>query len=135
MYSETVRYYLSIVGCAFSLPIGFFGNIISIIIFNNKVFKKQSGTLYFKLDCIINIIILLQLPHQLMLTFWINLQDLCRLSFGIMLVTSEVQAWISVLCSVDRLIGVLTPYKFNFRKNGKFQFRLISIIGFFNNHY
>ena len=135
MYSETVRYYLSIAGCAFSLPIGFFGNIISIIIFNNKVFKKQSGTLYFKLDCIINIIILLQLPHQLMLTFWINLQDLCRLSFGIMLVTSEVQAWMSVLCSVDRLIGALTPYKFNFRKNGKFQFRLISIIGFFNNHY
>ena len=128
--NETIRFYFSIVSCLISLPIGFFGNIISIIIFKSKDFKKQSGIFYFKIDCVLNLIILCQLPNQLMLSFWTSSDTACRLSFGIMLLTSESQSWITVLCSIDRLLGVIAPYRFDFIKKRSFQISLILAIVF-----
>jgi hypothetical protein len=127
---EVIRFYFSITCCVLSIPIGFFGNIISIFIFDSKEFKKQSGIFYFKIDCIMNMIMLSQLPNQLMLSFWTSSDTGCRLSFGIMLLTSESQSWITVLCSIDRLLGVIAPNRFSFVKKMKFQVSLILIIVF-----
>jgi len=67
-----------------------------------------------------NMIMLSQLPNQLMLSFWTSSDTGCRLSFGIMLLTSESQSWITVLCSIDRLLGVIAPNRFSFVKKMKF---------------
>ena len=125
MDENIIRYYFSIVCCCLLIPMGLFGNIISVIIFSSKKFKKQPGILYFKIDCIMNIIILFQLPNQLMLSYWTSADIGCKISFGVMLITNQIQAWITVFCSLDRLLGVIAPYKFGFIKNRSFQYGLI----------
>jgi hypothetical protein len=126
MFDENIiRFYFSLICCCVLIPTGLFGNIISFIIFNNKKFNKQSGILYFKIDSILNIIILFQLPNQLMLSYWTNTDIGCKISFGLMLITNQIQAWITAFCSLDRLLGVIASRKFGFIKDRNFQYGLI----------
>ena len=124
------QYYFSITVCCISIPIGLFGNFMSILIFSGKSFSKQSGATYFIFDSILNIIILIQLPNQLMLTYWSNSDLACQISFGLMLITSETASWVTVLGSIDRLLAVVAPYKFGFKKNKKLQISLIAVMIF-----
>ena len=51
-------YFLTISSFVF-YTIGGFGNIISLIIFNDKLFKKQPGTFYSNISCIMNLVTIL----------------------------------------------------------------------------
>jgi hypothetical protein len=126
---ETLQFYFSIISCSVLISIGIFGNIISIIIFKSKTFKNQSFSRYLACTCIINIIVLLYLPIMLMMStiFIINSIN-CKLIVGIRVLITETQAWVLALCSLDRLISVVIPYKFQFKNKLNFQIGIISIV-------
>ena len=108
------------------LIIGFFGNIISIIIFCDKEFIKQPAIVYLNSANVMNIITLLY-AFVFFLSPKLIINDFnCKVIFGTYVVLLEYQAWIIALGSFDRLVSILKPNKY-FCKN-KFQFQMITMI-------
>jgi hypothetical protein len=118
---EKAQLYFSIIISGLFFIIGLFGNVISIIIFDNKEFKTQPITVYLKCTCFMNIITIMYLPIMIMPTIWTINENTCKIMGGLMIFIIEVQAWIVALCSFDRLITVLVPYRFLFKNKLKFQ--------------
>ena len=126
---EDIKYLFGIISCAVFIPIGFIGNIISIVIFSNSKFRKQPVAVYLIIVSIINLAAIFQLPNQLMLHYWTFVTDwdlACRFSAGIFIFTKQVDTWILCLSSFDRMVTVIAPMKFQFKDTKTFQ--IVSVI-------
>ena len=108
--------------------IGIFGNLISILIFSNKVFKNISTIVYFKCICILNIIMMVYLPYGVapIITDLTNVT--CKIYEVLNAFFPGIKSWVLAFCSLDRLIFVLSPHKFQFKNKLKFQLSAIFVI-------
>jgi hypothetical protein len=106
--------------------IGGFGNVISIMIFNNKLLKTQPTTGYIQSFFVINILTILYMPIQLVAPILITNTFSCKFSTGIFLILLELQAWVTAISSFDRLISVYKPCDYLFKN--KFKFQIIVMI-------
>ena len=120
--------YIIIIVCSLYLIIGYFVNIITIIIFRQKEFQNQPTSVYFIVASIINLIIITYLPWGLMPEFWTISSITCKIFFGFCLAIGEIHSWILAVCSFDRLLMVMASHKFLFRKKLKFQLGIVIII-------
>ena len=117
-----------IIVCSFYLIIGYFGNIVTIVIFRQKEFQNQSTSFYFICTCIINFILITYLPWGLMPDLWTISSIACKIFLEIYIGLGEIQSWILAICSIDRLFMVMMPHIFLFRKKLKFQLGFVIII-------
>ena len=128
---NAVQNAIVIIFCFFYIIIGFFGNIVSILIFTKKIFLIQPTTVYLIASRIHALISLLYLPITVFPTIW-NLDDTsCKLFGGIMMIITQIQPWLIAVYSVDRLITSMYPFKFLFKNKFKFQLGLMSTLVFF----
>jgi hypothetical protein len=116
---------VSIIIC---FSIGGFGNIVSLIIFSNKKFKKQTTTIFIKATLVFNISILLYAPVMYLAPIWIVNSLNCKIYAGILIIMTEIKAWIQAIGSLDRLISVVRPQKFLFKNKLIFQIALIVMV-------
>ena len=109
------------------LIIGIFGNALAIYNFSTtKELKKHSTTVYFICVCILNIIISLCLPYE-MLPFITEITTInCKIYLALVVTVPKIKAWILVFTSLERLKSVLAPRRFNFINKLKFQ--LVAIL-------
>jgi hypothetical protein len=126
--SEDFQLYFIIITSLLSLLIGCFGNIISIIIFKNKQFEKQPFSRYLICASLFNIIMLLYFPIMMLPSLWLINDLMCQVIVGLSLLTNEMHAWIVAVCSFDRLIFVLFPFKFHFKNKLTFQLGIIATV-------
>jgi hypothetical protein len=124
---ESARLNFVIATIVFFYTIGIFGNVISIIIFNNKLFKTQPTTGYIQAFFVINIITILYTPIMFLAPVWIINTITCKVFVGLFLLMLEIQAWVTAICSTDRLITVLKPKQYLFKNKFKFQFCVIMV--------
>ena len=101
--------------------IGAYGNIVSFIIFNNKLLKNQLSTKYIKGAIIMNIIVILYLPLIFFSPIWILNTVTCKIYNGVFAIIVQIQAWITALSSIDRMISVLKPHDYLFKNKFRFQ--------------
>ena len=113
---------------SFYIIVGYFGNIVTIIIFRQKEFQKQSISVYFICASIINLVLITYLPWTLVPNLWTISSIACKIFFEIQISVIEIQSWILAIFSFDRLIMVMVPYKLLFRKKLKFQLATVIII-------
>ena len=126
--SQARLWFISISISAFCL-IGGFGNIISVIIFNNKLFKKQATRTYLHASFLISLLILAYSPIVYLSPAWI-INDLnCKIYVGILVLLTEFKAFIQAIGSLDRLISTLKPQKFFFKNKLKYQILIMILIG------
>ena len=116
---------MNYIGCIMFIIIGLFGNIVSITIFLNKEFKKQPTTFYLISSTFLNIISLLYLPVMVFSVLWTTSTISCKLLGGFLLLLTETQSWIYVLCSFDRFITTAFSTKFSFKNKNSFQIKVI----------
>ena len=108
------------------IMIGISGNVISIVIFSNKEFKNISTTQYFKCICILNIIMIIYMPYGIAPDLT-NIS--CKIHETLIVLFPEIKSWVLAFCSLDRLVSVLSPHKFQFKNKLKFQLSAIFSIG------
>ena len=98
--------------------IGGFGNIVSIIIFNHKEFKKYSriSTVYLIAACVMNILTIAYLPIIFLAKIWIVNNLTCLFYYGTFTYLVEVQAWLTAISSFERVLATIWPNDFAFRK-------------------
>ena len=106
--------------------IGAFGNIVSFIIFNNKLLKNQLSTNYIKGTVFINMITIFYLAIIFFSPMWILNTITCKTYIGIYVFIVQTQAWITTLSSVDRMISVLKPRDYLFKN--KFMFQMTTMV-------
>ena len=111
--------------CLISFLIGIFGNIISIKIFLKKEFITQPTTFYLIISTILNIITVLYLPVMVFTEIWNVTTITCKILGGFTLILLENQSWVYVLCSLDRCLSTLVPFKFSFKNKQLFQVSLV----------
>ena len=114
------------------LIVGGFGNVISFIIFNNKLLKNQTTTVYLKASFVMNIITILYMPIMQLQPIWIKNKINCILFPGTFSLIIQTQAGIMALSSVDRAFSVLKQGKCSFKNSFKIQIIAIISIIFIN---
>ena len=100
---------------------GGFGNIISIIIFNNRYFQKQKTIVYIQTSFLLSILIIIYAPIMYLSPLW-NVSSInCKIYIGILAIINQIKVWIHAISSLDRLISFLEPQKFLFKNRLKYQ--------------
>ena len=120
--------YITVIASSIFFTFGIFGNIISIIIFRNKEFKKQPDTTYLIGACAMNIVTIIYLPVMMTSTSWMITTTICKLFGGLMLFINEFQAWLTAVGSLDRFLSITMPFKFQFKNKLSFQLSLLLIL-------
>ena len=126
---RTQFYFISITTCLY-YTIGGFGNIISIVIFNDKLFKKQPATFYLNAACVMNLATILYLPIMFLATIWQINSVTCKVYQGIFGLIIRFQAWVVATGSFDRLITTFQPKSFLWKNKRKNQIRILIILAF-----
>ena len=85
-------YFLTITNFIY-YTIGGFGNIVSLIIFNDKLFKKQPSTFYLNVSCIMNILSILYSTVRFLAPIWQITYVTCKLYQWIFGFIIRFQAW------------------------------------------
>ena len=124
---ENTRLSFIIATVVFFYTIGIFGNVISLMIFNHKLFKAQPTTRYIQSFFVINILTILYIPIMFLAPIWIINTFTCKVFVGLFLLMLEIQAWITAISSIDRLITVLKPKQYLNKNKFKFQFCVIMV--------
>jgi hypothetical protein len=121
--------FISITSALFVI-IGAFGNIISFIIFKIKLLKNQLSTNYIKGTIVMNIITIFYLPIMLFSPIWIINTVNCKILVGFYVLIVKIQAWITTLSSIDRMISVIKPHDYLYKNKLIFQLStmIISVI-------
>jgi hypothetical protein len=117
--------FISITSALFVI-VGAFGNIISFIIFNNKLLKNQLSTNYIKGSIVMNMITIFYLPIILFSPIWILNSATCKIYNGVLVLIIQIQAWVTALSSIDRMVSVLKPHSCLFKN--KLIFQLFAMI-------
>ena len=107
--------------CALIIPIGLFGNLVSIFIFNDKDFRKQPPSFYFIATCFVNIIIILGLPFYVFISIKAYSDLSCQIITLIAFLLATFQSFLVGLSSLDRVITVFKPFSYLFKNKYKFQ--------------
>lgn len=104
---------------------GIFLNIIQIVIFQKRIFKKTTMSFFYTINSIIHIFILIHL-----LTFGIPIIQNnslilksnwgCRIYLFILRTLYQASSWLNVIVSADRLLFVVFSHKYKFQKSIKF---------------
>jgi hypothetical protein len=124
---------LSIAISSVIITIGILGNVMSIFIFNRTELKKHSATVYLTLNSLLNIVIVTILPFAIIPSLWEINDTNCKIYSLSLILFPEIQGWILLFCSLDRLFFVLRPKRFLFKDKLNFKlsvFFAISIIIF-----
>ena len=124
---DTTTLCYTLITIAVSFIVGGFGNIISILIFNDKIFK-QPAIVYFQGSCVFNLIIIAFIPAILFFSLWTIDTFTCKTIPAFYIWIVQVQSWIITAGSIDRMISVLKPTKYLFKNKLKFQLTVIAII-------
>ena len=129
------------VGIVYSFPLisiaGFFFNSLSFVIFSQKKFQKTSFSIYFRFLIISDSLSLL-LPINRMLEwnflmFISNYSDFfCKLRAFYSYAIRPISGWTTVVIGLDRMIDIMYPTRFLFRKQVKFQIITCLSILFFD---
>ena len=122
---QTFQLYFTIITCSIFFTIGCFGNVISIVIFSNKEFINQPTTFYLISSNVVNLFVLLYLPVLVMPETWTLFTYSCKILVGISVNIIEIQSWLFSLCSIDRCVSTLAPYRFNFKNRISVQLAFI----------
>ena len=128
---DTSQFYFITITASFYLSIGGFGNIISILIFCSKVFKKQPVIVYLNGACFLNLVTLSYMPIMFMAPIWLINTATCKLYAGGFGFIIEVQAWITAVGSLDRLLTTMKPFTFHFKNKLSFQIGVMAIVVLF----
>jgi hypothetical protein len=113
------------------LTVGGLGNIISIIIFNTKLNRKQRVTVFLNSSFVMNLVTIGYFPIMLLAPIWMVNKSTCMIFPGIFTFIIKIQAWIVAIGSLDRLISNYKPNICFFKNNYKFQLMLLVIIMLF----
>ena len=126
---DSLQLNITIIISVIFLIIGVLGNLISFFIYKNKDFKDHSATIYFKLICILNILIVLILsPYGMTpVIFDINIIN-CKINTVLIVVFPEIKSWVLAIASIDRFISFLAPSKLLFKNKFKFQVVIIIVV-------
>ena len=127
---ETFEFYFAIITSSLWVSIGSIGNIFSIIIFCSKEFNKDATAKYLAFASIMNIIAIFHLPLLMLPSMWSLTAINCMITMGLKILITQMHAWIVTLCSLDRAISTMAPFKFIFKNKLKFQLVLIGIMTF-----
>ena len=103
---------LSVAISSVIITIGILGNVMSIFIFNKTELKKHSATVYLTLNSLLNIVIVTILPFAIIPSLWEINDTNCKIYSLILIIFPEIQGWILLFCSLDRLFFVLRPKRF-----------------------
>ena len=102
--------------CMLVFLVGAFGNLISIYVFKNKIFNKQATTTYLIAASISNVISVIYLPLLIIPSIYtLNIVSY-KVFFGSMMIVEQAQSWIITVVSIDRLVTVVCPGKFLYKK-------------------
>ena len=117
--------------------VGAAANLISFKIFSNKKFEKTIFSSYFRFITLADTFtLILPLNKFLELNLNIYIQNmseyLCKYRMYMTYVIPPISGWTLALISLDRLISIVKPTKFLFRKSRIFQFMLCGSILAFN---
>ena len=113
--------------CALIIPIGLFGNLVSIFIFNDKDFRKQPPSFYFIATCFVNIIIILGLPFYVFISIKAYSDLSCQIITLIAFLLATFQSFLVGLSSLDRVITVFKPFSYLFKNKYKFQVLMLLV--------
>jgi hypothetical protein len=75
-----------------------------------------------------NIIAILHLPLLMFPSLWLPSNLSCKIAIGFKFIITQLHAWIVALCSLDRVISVMAPFKFTFKNKLKFQLIMLGIL-------
>ena len=129
---ETLHFYYSLAISILFLIIGTFGNIISIVIFNNMKFNKHHVSRYLSCNCIISILIIIFMVPVIFPSILQFHETVCDLFTVVTPLLPNIHAWIAALCSFDRFISILFSNQFKFKSTLKFQMNIIFFITVLN---
>jgi hypothetical protein len=120
--------------------IGVIGNLLSFKIFSRKKFENTVFSTYFRfLTLADTLTLVLPLNKFLELNLNIYIQNmseyLCKYRMYMTYVIPPISGWTLALISLDRLISIVKPTQFLFRKNQLFQHILCASIMAFNVFY
>jgi hypothetical protein len=106
--------------------IGFIGNLLALIVFSRKKFQNTIFSTYFRILCSIDCLVLLNRIDYILWKNEINTFRFfsvvtCKLEIYISYLLPASSTWILLLISLDRLISIVKPSKFLFRKKIKYQ--------------
>jgi hypothetical protein len=125
---EIFKFNFAIITSALWVSIGSIANIFSIIIFSSKEFNKDSMSKYLTCASIMNIIAILHLPLVMFPSIWSPTAINCVMMMGLKILITQMHAWIVAMCSLDRAISTMAPFKFIFKNKLKFQLILLGIM-------
>ena len=118
---DDIQFQFSVIISPIQFLCGLFSSIISIIVFNKSELKNQSTKSYLIITCIINIVTVTYLPFAIIPAIW-NINDLdCKIYIALSLLIAQIQPWVLALSSLDRLVFIVLPTRYLFRKKIIFQ--------------
>jgi hypothetical protein len=126
----TFQFNFSIITSCLWVSIGSIGNIFSIIIFCSKEFNKDTTAKYLTFASIMNIIAIFYFPLLMFPSMWSPTALNCMITMGLKIFMTQIHAWIMAVCSLDRAISTMAPFKFIFKNKLKFQLALLGIMIF-----
>ena len=123
MDSQTKDLIIKIFICAYPVlfVIGAIGNTFSFIIFSRKAFKKTFFSVYFRFLAFTDTFTLLYTINDLTTAFYS--QDLqnssyisCKLFYYLIFSVAPISGWLLVIVSLDRMLTIVAPKKYTFKK-------------------
>ena len=118
---DDIQFQFSVIISPIQFLCGLFSSIISIIVFNKSELKNQSTKSYLIITYIINIVTVTYLPFAIIPAIW-DINDLdCKIYIALSLLIAQIQPWVLALSSLDRLVFIVLPTRYLFRKKIIFQ--------------
>jgi hypothetical protein len=117
--------------------LGFFGNVLSLIVFSQKRFKNTLFDVYFRaLNLIYSFTITYTLFDYFNYQFNVNIQTIswsfCHFNLYLIYSIAPVAAWLLVVISFDRMLSTKYPSRYLMRKNKKIQILICVFLLIFN---
>lgn len=104
------------------MPIGFFLNLIEILIFQKKKFNKTTMGFYYSINSAINMIIIVHLfvysyGVEIRVFFFLMSNIVCKMYSFFVRVFFQMSSWLNVIITADRLLFILFSKKLKFQSN------------------
>lgn len=104
------------------MPVGFFLNLVELLIFQKKKFKKTTMGFYFSINSAINMIIIAHLfvyalGVEIRIFFFLMSNIVCKMYSFFVRVFFQMSSWLNVIITADRLVFILFSNKLKFQSN------------------
>lgn len=117
------------------ISLGIIGNAFSFLIFSRKQFKKTIFQVYFRLVSISNTLaVIIPVNYFLMYQFNYDISKLssftCKLMDYLIYTSCPISSYILAYASIDRMLHMVSPFKYQFRNKIKFQLFICILVIF-----